>query len=471
MSKNSSKLEKNLKGRHIQMMAIGGAIGTGLFLGSGKSIHLTGPSILLSYLITGIACFFIMRALGELLLSDLRHSSFVGSIRAYFGERWAFITAWTYWFCWASIAMADLTAVGIYVQYWLPGTPQWVPGFVALLLIFGVNILTVKLFGELEFWFALIKVVAIVALIVVGVVLIALRYEVSTKGVVSLSNLWRDGFFPNGTMGYLLSFQMVVFSFVGIEMVGITVAEMQNPERALKLSINRLPIRILLFYIGALVVIMSITPWKAINPALSPFVSVFSIIGVSGAAGIVNFVVLTSAASACNSGVYSTGRILYNMGRREEAPKLFSKVSARNIPSRSLLFSCIVIFISIILNYIIPSTVFTLVTSVSTCCFLFVWGMIVACHMRYRKLLAQNKLKSGVKAVPSFKMPFYPFSSWLVLVFLAFVAVILVLAKDTRLAMFIVPFWILFLAFMFRLKKRLTLKKDEKSPLVIAQEE
>lgn len=372
---NQQTLQRGLKNRHIQLIAIGGAIGTGLFLGSGKSIHFAGPSILFAYMITGIICFLIMRSLGELLLSNLNYHSFVDFVQDYLGDMAAFITGWTYWFCWISIAMADLTAVGLYTQYWLPGVPQWVPGLIALIILLIMNLATVKLFGELEFWFALIKVIAILALIVIGLVMIFKGFSTSS-GVSSFTNLWsHGGLFPNGMHGFILSFQMVVFAFVGIELVGLTAGETENPEKVIPKAINNIPVRVLLFYIGALLVIMSIYPWDIINPSESPFVQVFVAVGIVGAASIINFVVLTSAASACNSAVFSTSRMVYSLAKDHNAPESMAKLTQRKVPRNALFFSAIVILIGVTLNYIMPEGVFTLITSISTVCFIYIWGL------------------------------------------------------------------------------------------------
>lgn len=282
-------MTRGLKNRHVQLIAIGGAIGTGLFLGAGKSIHLAGPSILLAYILTGIILFFIMRALGELLLSNLNYHSFVEFVKEYMGNGAAFVTGWTYWFCWISIAMADLTAVGLYTEFWFPEIPQWMPGLIALVILLIMNLATVKLFGEMEFWFALIKIIAILALIVIGIVMIVRGFS-TDQGPSSFTNLWEHGgMFPNGVNGFLLSFQMVVFAFVGIELVGLTAGETENPEKVIPQAINNIPIRILIFYVGALLVIMSIYPWNAIIPDESPFVQVFLAVGITAAAAVVNF--------------------------------------------------------------------------------------------------------------------------------------------------------------------------------------
>lgn len=444
---NQQTLQRGLKNRHIQLIAIGGAIGTGLFLGSGKSIHFAGPSILFAYMITGIICFLIMRSLGELLLSNLNYHSFVDFVQDYLGDMAAFITGWTYWFCWISIAMADLTAVGLYTQYWLPGVPQWVPGLIALIILLIMNLATVKLFGELEFWFALIKVIAILALIVIGLVMIFKGFSTSS-GVSSFTNLWsHGGLFPNGMHGFILSFQMVVFAFVGIELVGLTAGETENPEKVIPKAINNIPVRVFAFYIGALLVIMSIYPWDVINPSESPFVQVFVAVGIVGAASIINFVVLTSVASACNSAVFSTSRMVYSLAKDHNAPESMAKLTQRKVPRNALFFSAIVILIGVTLNYIMPEGVFTLITSISTVCFIYIWGITVICHMKYRKT------RPELAKTNKFKLPLYPFTNYLILAFLAFVLVVLALAQDTRVSLFVTPVWFILLIVIYKVRK------------------
>jgi D-serine/D-alanine/glycine transporter len=441
------QLSRGLKNRHVQLIAIGGAIGTGLFLGAGKSIHLAGPSILFAYLITGIVCFLIMRALGELLLTNLNYNSFVDFVQDYMGNMAAFVTGWTYWFCWISIAMADLTAVGLYTQFWFPGVPQWMPGLIALVILLIMNLATVKLFGEMEFWFALIKIIAILGLIVIGIFMIIKGFS-TDAGPSSFSNLWsHGGMFPNGIQGFILSFQMVVFAFVGIELVGLTAGETEDPEKVIPRAINNIPIRILIFYIGALIVIMSIYPWNAINPLESPFVQVFVAVGIAAAAGVVNFVVLTSAASACNSAVFSTSRMIYSLAKDDNAPVPFTKLTSNKVPSNALFFSTVVILIAVVLNYVMPEGVFTLITSISTVCFIFIWGITVICHLKYRKT------RPDLAKVNKFKMPLHPFSNYLILTFLAFVLVVLALAEDTRVALFVTPVWFILLIAIYQIRK------------------
>ena len=445
MVEEQQELQRGLKNRHVQLISIGGAIGTGLFLGAGKTIQLAGPSILLAYLITGCVCFFIMRALGELLLSNTNNHSFLDFVAEYLGKKVAFVTGWTYWFCWVAIAMADLTAIGMYVRYWVPGVPQWLPELIALILLLGLNMVAVSLFGELEFWFALIKVVSIIAFIIVGIYMILTHYKTSA-GPASITNLWsHGGFFPTGTKGFILSFQMVTFAFTGIELVGLVAGETKNPEKVLPEAINNIPIRIILFYLGSLFVIMSIYPWNSLDANNSPFVEVFSEIGITVAASLINLVVLSAAASACNSAIYSTGRMLRSFSQEGSAPKKFRQLTSHRVPGNALVFSTIVIFISVILNYVMPSEVFTLVSSIATTCFLFIWGILVYTHLKYRKSMLGKKEHT-------FKMPFYPYSNFLVFAYMIFICLVLFLGKDTRIALLLTPVWFIGLLIIYRMK-------------------
>lgn len=442
------------------MLAIGGAIGTGLFLGSGRSIHLAGPSILFAYMITGVICFFIMRALGELLLSNLNYHSFVDFVYDYLGEKAAFITGWTYWFCWISLAMADVTAAGLYIQYWFPNIANWVPSLIILIILLIMNLTAVKLFGEMEFWFALIKVVAILALIVIGTFMVIKGFS-TDAGAASFTNLWsHGGLFPKGATGFILSFQMVVFAFTGIELVGLTAGETEDPERVIPKAINNIPIRIIIFYVGALFIIMSIYPWTSISPDKSPFVQVFAAVGIAAAASIVNFVVLTSAASACNSGIFSTSRMVYSLAKEGNAPESMNKLTSNQVPANATVFSAIVILISVILNYIMPEGVFVLITSISTFCFIFIWAIIVICHLKYRKTNPE------LAASSKFKMPLYPIMNYIILAFLAFVIVTLAFNNETRVALFVTPVWFIMLAVIYKiLKSRMKNGEDSKKSL------
>ncbi|RRK09539.1 amino acid permease [Lactiplantibacillus garii] len=442
MKKESSQPEKTqlsrgLKSRHVQLIAIGGTIGTGLFLGAGQSIHLAGPSILIAYLITGLVCFLLMRALGELLLSDLNTHSYIDFIKQYLGERAGFVAGWTYWVCWITIAMAEITAAGEYMQFWWPKLPQWLPGLVILILLLGLNSINVSAFGETEFWFAIIKIAAIIALIAVGVGMVL--FSVKTPvGHASLSNLVNyGGFMPHGIKGLVLSFQMVLFSFIGIEMVGMTASETADPKTVIPKAINDIPLRIILFYVGSLFFLMAMYPWQYFSAAHSPFVQVFTNLGIRSAAAIINFVVLTAAASSCNSALFSTGRMLFslNYGGKSKFAKRMGTLSTRQVPRNALWVSTLVIGLAVILNLLMPGKVFSLIASVSTTCFIFIWGAIVLAHIKYRK-------QAGTHVATKFRMPLYPLSDYFILVFLAFIAVVLCLKSETLIALIAALIWI-----------------------------
>ncbi|MFD1123845.1 amino acid permease [Lentilactobacillus raoultii] len=427
--KNKTSLSRSLKSRHIQMIAIGGAIGTGLFLGSGSAIQTSGPSIIISYLVVGIFCFLLMRAIGELLLSDTSKHSFLDFVKEYLGDRWEFVTGWTYWFCWISLAMADLTATGIYIKYWFPNVPQWLPPLVILVCLFAANMVNVGLFGELESWFSMIKVVAIILLVVVGFGLAIFSVKVGHSTASFGNLLTHGGLFPKGAHGFLLSFQMVVFAFVGIEMVGLTAGETDHPEKNLPKAINSLPIRIGLFYIGSMIAVMSVYPWNEITTTASPFVQVFSGVGIIGAAGILNFVVLTAAISATNSCLFSTSRTMYALSMGGNASSFLTKLGRNGVPNIALNFSTAFLLIIVILNYFIPAGVFNLVSSVSTINFVIVWVVLLVVHLKYRRQHATG--------VARFKMPGYPVTDYLSLAFFIFILGFLLVSGSTRVAMLI----------------------------------
>lgn len=446
--KQQQKLERSLKSRHVTMIAIGGAIGTGLFLGSGSAIRKAGPSIIFSYLIVGIFCFFMMRALGELILADPSKHSFIDSVKEYLGDRMEFVAGWMYWACWLTLAMADLTATGIYLKYWFPNLPQWVGPLVIVILLMLVNMVNVGLFGELESWFSMIKVLAILALIATGVILIVMRGHVEGRPVTLLNLVSHGGFFPTGPKGFLMSFQMVVFAFVGIEMVGLTAGETKNPNKDIPKAINTLPVRIGLFYIGSMIALMAIYPWYQVKTSSSPFVQVFAAVGIPGAAAILNFVVLTAAMSATNSAIFSTSRSLYSLARGGNAPRQFGELSAKAVPNKALTFSSLVLFITVILNYVMPAGVFDMIASISTITFIFTWLIILWAHIEYRK--------KNPRGVAFFKMPGFPLTSWLTIFFFLAILVILLFIDSTRVPLIItaVIFALLAIGYTFIEKKK-----------------
>lgn len=435
-------LRRNLHNRHIQLIAIGGAIGTGLFMGSGKTISLAGPSIIFVYMIIGFMLFFVMRAMGELLLSNLHYKSFSDFAADLLGPWAGFFTGWTYWFCWVITGIADVVAIAGYAQFWFPHLAQWLPALLCVALLLALNLATVKLFGEMEFWFAMVKIIAIVLLICLGVYMVATGFRSPNGTAASLAHLWNDGgMFPKGIMGFFAGFQIAVFAFVGIELVGATAAEAQDPETTLPKAVNAIPLRVIMFYVLALAAIMCITPWSQVSPAKSPFVELFVLAGLPAAAGIINFVVMTSAASSANSGIFSTSRMLYGLARQGDAPKNFAALSARAVPAQGLIFSCICLLGGVALIYAVPDviTAFTLVTTISSICFMFVWAIILFSYLAYRK----NRPELHARSI--YKMPGGSFMCWVCLAFFVFVLVLFTFKPDTRIALFVTPVWFIML--------------------------
>ncbi len=436
MSQPGSDLSRRLRSRHIQLIAIGGTIGVGLFLGSAKAIHNAGPALVLAYALGGIAIFFIMRALGELLTYRPVAGSFATYADEFCGPFAGFVTGWSYWFAWIATAMAELTAIGVYVRWWLPAVPQWLPALVALLALYGSNLLAVRMFGELEFWFALIKVVTIVALIVSGVVVIV--FHVGDLGAgASFSNLWsHGGFLPYGVGGMLLTMQIVMFAYVGVELIGVTAGEAQDPKVVLPRATNGIILRILIFYIGALIVIMALVPWNELSPSVSPFVYVFEKLRVPAAAGLINLVVITAASSSCNSGLFSTGRMLWSLAQRQQAPRVLDALSPRHVPAAGIHASAAVMLLGVALNYMVPERVFIWVTSVALVGTFWTWGIILVSHLNYRRAV-----QAGRAPAAPFRMPGAPFANWAVLAFLAAVSALLWRDPDNRVALYVAPVW------------------------------
>ncbi|MEB1659568.1 D-serine/D-alanine/glycine transporter [Xanthomonas campestris pv. campestris] len=443
-------LQRSLSNRHLQLIAIGGAIGTGLFMGSGRTISLAGPSILFVYLIIGVMLFFVMRAMGELLLSNLDYKSFIDFSTDLLGPWAGFFCGWTYWFCWIITAIADVIAIAAYAQFWFPELAPWVPAVLCVLLLLALNLVTVKLFGEMEFWFALIKIIAICALIITGAGLVMWGFRSPSGHVASLSNLWNDGgMFPMGIGGFFAGFQIAVFAFVGIELVGTTAAETADPQRNLPKAINSIPVRILIFYVLALIAIIAVTPWRQVVADKSPFVELFVLAGVPAAASLINFVVLTSATSSANSGIFSTSRMLYGLAEERNAPRGFAKLTRAAVPARGLLFSCICLLLGAMLVYLIPDlvTAFTLVTTLSAVLFMFVWSLILCAYIAYRRKRPEQH------ATSAFKMPGGVLMCYVCLAFFAFIIVLLTLQPDTLHALLVSPLWFLVLAIAYWVKR------------------
>jgi D-serine/D-alanine/glycine transporter len=435
-------LARALSNRHIQMIAIGGAIGTGLFMGSGKTISLAGPAVLFVYMIIGFMLFFVMRAMGEVLLSNLEYKTFGDFAGDLLGPWAGFVVSWSYWFYWVVVGVADVVAITAYVQVLLPGTPLWLPALVVPILLLTLNLPTVAAFGELEFWFAIIKVVAILALIATGAVMIGSHFTSPKGAVSSLSNIWNDGgMFPHGALGFILGFQIALFAFGGIELVGTAAAETKDPMKTMPRAINSIPIRVMLFYVGALTVIMAVNPWRTIDAGSSPFIGMFTLAGLGIAAIVINLVVLTSAASSANSGIYSTSRMIYGLAGHGNAPKVFAKLSKRKVPQNALMFSCVFMLFGLVMLYAGDSVMgaFVVVTSLGSVIVVFTWSMIMVSYIAYLRRRPQ------LHASSTFKMPGSTFMPYVVLVFFFLMIVALAQAADTRLGLYVAPIWFVLL--------------------------
>jgi amino acid transporter, AAT family len=440
---------RGLGSRQIQMIAIGGAIGTGLFLGAGRAIHQAGPSLLLMYAVAGVAVFCIMRALGELLTYRPVSGSFADYAREFLGPFTGFATGWTYWLMWVVTGMAEVTAAATYVAYWWPQVPQWTAALVFLVVLFAANLISVRLFGEVEFWLSMIKVTAILGMILIGLGVLTLGLG-AAGDTASIGHLWRDGgFFPHGVGRSLLTLQIVMFAYVAVELVGVTAGEAQNPRETLPKAINTLPWRIVLFYVGALAVILCVVPWTEFRPGVSPFVAAFARVGIPLGAGIVNFVVLSAALSSCNSGMYSTGRMLRDLAANGQGPRVFSRLTGRRTPAVGILVSVALMGFGVWLNYVDPAGAFTYITAFATVAGVWTWGVILAAHIRYRAAV-----RAGRAAPAWFTAPGGAAASWCTLAFLALVVVLIGADSQARISLYGAPVWALSLAVGYTVLRR-----------------
>jgi AAT family amino acid transporter len=427
-------LQRHLKVRHIRLMALGSTIGVGLFLGSASAIQIAGPSILLGYLLAGIVAFIVLRALGEMAVHEPVAGSFAAYANTYVGPLAGYMVGWGYWTYWIVVGIAEVTAVGIYMGIWFPETPQWIWALSSIVMMGLINLIAVKVFGEFEFWFALIKVIAIVAMIALGCSVIFFGFT-NDWNPIGLANLWQHGgFFPNGISGMLLSLQMVLFAYVGIEMIGLSAGEAENPRKTIPMAIDSLAWRILIFYMGAIFVILAIFPWNEVGQQGSPFVVMFERIGLREAAGIINFVVITAALSSCNAGIFSGGRLLYALSANGYAPSPFAKLSKYGVPHRAVMATVAVCMTGVVLNYFVPDKAFQYVMAAVTFIGLMVWIAILITQIQFRRSLTKVQV-----AELAYRTPWWPYSSWFALAFIALVVVLMGFHEDARIALVLGP--------------------------------
>ncbi len=444
-----SKLKRGLSTRHIRFIALGSAIGTGLFYGSASAIQMAGPSVLLAYLIGGVFAYIIMRALGEMSVSNPQASSFSRYARDYLGPLAGYITGWTYCFEMLIVAIADVTAFGIYMGVWFPEVPHWIWVLSVVLIIGAINLMNVKVFGELEFWFSFFKVATIVVMIVAGVGIIV--WGIGNGGEpTGIHNLWSNGgFFSNGVMGMILSLQMVMFAYGGVEIIGITAGEAKEPHKSIPRAINSVPWRILVFYVGTLFVIMSIYPWNQVGTNGSPFVLTFQHMGITAAAGILNFVVITASLSAINSDVFGVGRMLHGMAEQGHAPQVFARLSRRGTPWVTVVVMVLALLVAVYLNYIMPEKVFLVIASLATFATVWVWIMILCSQIAFRRKLNREQVNAL-----AFPLPGGAATAAVGVVFLVFIIGLIGYFPDTRIALYAGMVWILLLLASYALRRR-----------------
>ncbi|MGD8106951.1 proline-specific permease ProY [Pantoea sp. FN0302] len=445
----TNKLKRGLSTRHIRFMALGSAIGTGLFYGSADAIKMAGPSVLLAYVIGGAVAYIIMRALGEMSVNNPQSSSFSRYAQDYLGPMAGYITGWTYCFEILIVAIADVTAFGIYMGVWFPDVPHWIWVLSVVLVIGAVNLMSVKVFGEVEFWFSFFKVATIIIMIAAGLGMII--WGIGNGGQpTGIHNLWTNGgFFAHGIVGMLLSLQMVMFAYGGIEIIGITAGEAEDPQKSIPRAINSVPWRILVFYVGTLFVIMSIYPWNQVGTQGSPFVLTFQHLGIAAAASILNFVVLTASLSAINSDVFGVGRMLHGMAQQGHAPKMFMKVSDRGIPWVTVVVMMLAMLIAVYLNYLMPEKVFLVIASLATFATVWVWIMILCSQIAFRRTLSKQQAQAL-----KFALPGGSYTAIFGVLFLVFIIGLIGYFPDTRISLYVGAIWIVLLLAGYKLVRK-----------------
>ena len=443
MSNESTQLQRGLKNRHIQLIAMGGAIGTGLFLGSAQVIQSAGPSIILGYAIGGLIAFLIMRQLGEMIVHEPVAGSFAHFANKYWGKFPGFLAGWNYWILYILVAMSELTAAATYVNHWWPHIPAWLTVLVFFIAITAINFANVKFYGESEFWLSIIKVTAIVAIIIFGLYLI---FTADPSAGFTFSNLWQHGgFFPNGFNGLFIMLASLMFAFGGIELIGMAAAEAKDPEKTIPKAINQIIPRILLFYIGSIAIILSLVPWNKFTGGsleTSPFVMVFSLIGIGWAANLVNFIILTAALSVYNSGMYANSRMLYGLAQQGNAPKIFNQVNKQGVPTPAVLFSALLIFGCVLLNYFVPEQALSHLIYIVVGALVLNWAMISLTHLKFKQAMKKSDTTTKFPAL------WAPVSNYLVLLFIATVLYIM-WTQGFKESVIMIPIWIVIMVILF----------------------
>ncbi|EYS90996.1 hypothetical protein X471_01131 [Bartonella bacilliformis str. Heidi Mejia] len=468
------ELKRDLQNRHIQMIALGGVIGTGLFYGSTEAIQLAGPATILAYLLGGIIIYFIMRMLGEMLVEEPVSGAFSFFAYKYWGNLAGFIAGWNYWFLYILVSMAELTVIGFYLDHWIM-IDHWKSSFIILILVTLVNLINVRFYGEFEYGLALIKILAVIGMIIFGIFLVLTGMN---GGQANIHNLWdHGGFFPYGATGVLLATSVIMFAFGGTELIGVAAGETSNPQKTIPIAIRKVMWRVLIFYIGSIGIIMMIMPWNMIGKSGSPFVAIFEAVGIPAAGHILNFVVIMAAISVYNSGIYSNGRMLYSLAVQKNAPRIFSKLNRSCVPYVGVLFSSLCTAVIVVVNCLMPDNSFMRIMAIATAAAVITWALIVIVHLKFRKA---HKSKKDKLVYP---FALYPYANYFCLCFLALLLCIMFISgfgksgfmtqfshivgievpsidsyipvqmPDMSLAVIIIPIWCLLLMVGYKFKR------------------
>lgn len=436
---NSERLDRSLKDRHIQFLALGGVIGVGLFYGAAQAVKLAGPGVIVAYVLTGMIVSIVMRALGEMTVEKPGSGSFSSYAGEFLGPRAGFITGGMWWFYWVATVMSELAAIGKLIQFWFPDFPAWIPGLIALILFTCSNLLVVRIFGELESGFAILKILAIVCFMVFGGLLI-LTGVFNHGQAVGLTNLWinKGGFLPNGWLGVIMAISLVIQAYSGIETLAVEAGESDNPNSSLPRAFKSVTFRILVLYIGSIVIMLCAYPWTNLSHSSeSPYVLLFTQIGLPAAATIVNLIIIFSGLSSCNTGVYGGSRILYSMAKEKVIPIQTAKLNQNNVPYISVIVTAIAISIGTLITYISPNYVYIWITSASAFASIFTWIMILVLEILFRRGRSKKQL--------SYPMPFWPILPILGLILLIVSLGCIIYSPLTRVSVFSGVIWLVLL--------------------------
>lgn len=434
MAKKAPELKRSMTAGQMEMISLGGAIGVGLFMGASSTIKWTGPSVLLAYIFVGVILYIVMRALGEMLYVDPGTGSFADYASEHVHPIAGYLAEWANVFQYIVVGISEVVATTEYLRFGWKGTSDWVAGVIIILFLLVANLASAKAYATLEFWFAMIKVVTIILMILLGFAVILFGFG-NGGHPVGFSNLWsHGGFFTGGLKGFFFSMAIIVGSYEGIELIGISAGEVSDPHKAIVKSVKSVLWRILIFYVGAIFVIVTIYPWNKLDSIGSPFVTTFAKVGITAAASVINFVVLTAALSGANSGIYSSSRMLYKLAHEGEAPKTFGHVSKRIVPSHAIIGITSGIFVGFMLNVLAQflnkslANVFVIVYSSSVLPGMVAWFVILLAELRFRRKnphLMENH---------PFKLPLYPYSNYFALIMLVVIVVFMFINPETQIS-------------------------------------